>query len=151
MATSCRFGEPDGTVSPRIAGSPRLWGPPVRRAIRERILDEKIWPQSVGNLSFNPISARTCATLDVICAIRHREVARAMMIEAQAIGERLGVALRVDIERRIDGAARVGAAQDPDAGRIRARRAMEIDALVTAVQELGRPRVPTRRSTPFSP
>ncbi len=61
-----------------------------------------------------------------------------MMIEAQAIGERLGVRFRVDIERRIDGAARVGAHKTSMLQDLERGRAMEIDALVTAVQELGR-------------
>ena len=61
-----------------------------------------------------------------------------MMLEAQAIAEKLGVKFPIDVERRIDGGAAVGAhrtsmLQDLDAG-----RPMEIDALVGSVQELGR-------------
>jgi 2-dehydropantoate 2-reductase len=61
-----------------------------------------------------------------------------MMLEAQRIGTRIGVHFRVDVERRIDGAAKVGAhrtsmLQDLDKG-----RPLEIDALLTAVRELGR-------------
>ena len=67
-----------------------------------------------------------------------RAVARAMMVEAQEIGTRLGVKFPIDVDRRIDGGAAVGAhrtsmLQDLDAG-----RPMEIDALVGSVQELGR-------------
>ena len=90
-------------------------------------------------LSFNPISALTHATLDVLCSDPGtRGVARAMMLEAQAIAETLGVTFPIDVERRIDGGAAVGAhrtsmLQDLDAG-----RPMEIDALVGSVRELGR-------------
>ena len=61
-----------------------------------------------------------------------------MMLEGQAVGEALGVRFAVDVERRIDGAAAVGAhrtsmLQDLDLG-----RPLETDALVGAVQELGR-------------
>jgi len=95
----------------------------------------KLW----GNLSFNPISALTHATLDVLCTdAGTRDVARNMMLEAQEIAESLGTKFPVDVERRIDGGAGVGAHktsmwQDLDAG-----RPMEIDALVSSVQELGR-------------
>jgi hypothetical protein len=61
-----------------------------------------------------------------------------MMLEAQEIAEKLGVKFPIDVDRRIDGGAAVGAhrtsmLQDLDAG-----RPMEIDALVGSVQELGR-------------
>ena len=61
-----------------------------------------------------------------------------MMLEAQDIAEKLGVKFPIDVDRRIDGGASVGAhrtsmLQDLDAG-----RPMEIDALVGSVQELGR-------------
>ena len=98
-----------------------------------------MWVKLWGNLSFNPISALTLATLDVLCTDEGtRDVARNMMLEAQAIAESLGTKFPVDVERRIDGGAAVGAHrtsmwQDLDAG-----RPMEIDALVASVQELGR-------------
>jgi len=106
--------------------------------IRERIRDE-IWLKLWGNLCFNPISALTCGTLDVICGDPGtRAVARAMMLEAKAIAELLGVHFRVDIERRIDGAGRVGAHKTSMLQDLERGRAMEIDALVASVQELGR-------------
>ena len=113
--------------------------------MRPRLRDE-IWLKLWGNLSFNPISALTYATLDVLCTDPGtREVARRMMLEAQAIAEALGVTFPIDIERRIDGGAAVGAhrtsmLQDLDAG-----RPLEIDALVKSVQEMGGI---TKRSTP---
>ncbi len=106
--------------------------------MRPRLRDE-IWVKLWGNLSFNPISALTHATLDVLCTDPGtRQVARQMMLEAQVIAEKLGVVFPIDVERRIDGGAAVGAhrtsmLQDLDAG-----RPMEIDALVGSVQELGR-------------
>jgi 2-dehydropantoate 2-reductase len=102
-------------------------------------LRDEIWVKLWGNLSFNPISALTHATLDVLCTDPGtRAVARNMMLEAQEIAEKLGVKFPIDVERRIDGGAAVGAhrtsmLQDLDAG-----RPMEIDALVGSVQELGR-------------
>lgn len=133
------LGEPDGSTSERaVALSQALRSAGLKAPVRPRLRDE-IWIKLWGNLSFNPISALTHATLDVLCTDPGtREVARRMMFEAQAIGEKLGVTFPIDIERRIDGGAAVGAhrtsmLQDLDAG-----RPMEIDALIGSVQELGR-------------
>ena len=133
------LGEPTGERSARAQRlSEALQAVGLKAPVRPRIRDE-IWVKLWGNLSFNPISALTHATLDVLCTDPGtRGVARAMMLEAQAIAEGLGVKFPIDVDRRIDGGAAVGAhrtsmLQDLDAG-----RPMEIDALVTAVQELGR-------------
>ncbi len=133
------LGEPDGSKSERaLALSKALTAAGLKAPVRPRLRDE-IWVKLWGNLSFNPISALTHATLDVLCTDPGtRAVAKAMMLEAQEIAERLGVKFPIDVERRIDGGAAVGThrtsmLQDLDAG-----RPMEIDALVASVQELGR-------------
>jgi len=133
------LGEPDGSKSARaVALSEALSAAGLKAPVRPRLRDE-IWVKLWGNLSFNPISALTLATLDVLCTDPGtRAVARAMMLEAQQIAEALGVRFPIDVERRIDGGAAVGAhrtsmLQDLDQG-----RPMEIDALVGSVQELGR-------------
>jgi 2-dehydropantoate 2-reductase len=133
------IGEPDGTVSPRVSRIAELLAEAGFDApIRDRIRDE-IWLKLWGNLSFNPISALTGATLDVICADPDtRHVARAMMLEAKGVAELLGVHFRVDVERRIDGAGRVGAHKTSMLQDLERGRPLEIDALVTSVQELGR-------------
>jgi 2-dehydropantoate 2-reductase len=61
-----------------------------------------------------------------------------MMLEAQVIAESLGAGFRVDVERRIDGAANVGKHRTSMLQDLEAGKAMEIDALVTAVAEMGR-------------
>lgn len=133
------LGEPDGSKSERaIALSQALSAAGLKAPVRPKLRDE-IWVKLWGNLSFNPISALTHATLDVLCTDEGtRPIARAMMLEAQEIAEKLGVKFPIDVERRIDGGAAVGAhrtsmLQDLDQG-----RPMEIDALVTSVQELGK-------------
>lgn len=132
------LGEPDGSKSERaLALSKALSAAGLRAPVRPRIRDE-IWVKLWGNLSFNPISALTHATLNVLCTDPGtRAVARGMMVEAQEIAEKLGAKFPIDVDRRIDGGAAVGAHrtsmwQDLDLG-----RPMEIDALVGAVQELG--------------
>ena len=133
------LGEPDGSRSARVqALSQALIAAGLKAPVRPRIRDE-IWVKLWGNLSFNPISVLTQATLDVICADPGtRAVARAMMLEARVIGERLGVKFGVDVERRIDGAASIGAHRTSMLQDLERGRPMEIDALVGAVQELGR-------------
>ena len=133
------LGEPDGSKSDRaLKLSKVLTEAGLKAPVRPKLRDE-IWVKLWGNLSFNPISALTHATLDVLCTdIGAREVARKMMLEAQSIAEKLGIKFPIDVERRIDGGAAVGAhrtsmLQDLDQG-----RPMEVDALVTSVQELGR-------------
>ena len=132
------LGEPDGSKSDRaVALSKALISSGLKAPVRSKLRDE-IWVKLWGNLSFNPISALTHATLDVLCTDPGtRGVARGMMVEAQEIAEKLGVKFPIDVERRIDGGAAVGAHrtsmwQDLDQG-----RPMEIDALVKSVQELG--------------
>lgn len=133
------LGEPDGSKSERaVALSQALTAAGLKAPVRPKIRDE-IWVKLWGNLSFNPISALTHATLDVLCTDPGtREVARNMMLEAQEIAEKLGVKFPIDVDRRIQGGADVGAhrtsmLQDLDQG-----RPMEIDALIGSVQELGR-------------
>ena len=137
--TRFSLGEPSGERSERaMALSKALSAAGLKAPVRPKIRDE-IWVKLWGNLSFNPISALTHATLDVLCTDPGtRDVARNMMLEAQTIAESLGVKFPIDVDRRIQGGADVGAhrtsmLQDLDAG-----RPMEIDALVGSVQELGR-------------
>ncbi len=133
------LGEPNRKPSERLN---RLANAFTAGGLRPRLyadIRDDIWIKLWGNLCFNPISALTHATLDVVATDPGtRALARNMMLEAQKIGEALGVHFRVDVERRINGAAGVGPhrtsmLQDLDKG-----RALEIDALVTAVQEMGR-------------
>ena len=133
------LGEPDGQKSDRIVTLSKIFSEAGLKApVRPRIRDE-IWVKLWGNLSFNPISALTHATLDILCTDPStRIVARNMMLEAQEIAEKLGVKFPIDVDRRIEGGAAVGAHrtsmwQDLDMG-----RPMEIDALVGSVKELGR-------------
>ncbi len=133
------LGEPDGSMSERcLRLSKAMTRSGLKAPVRRRIRDD-IWVKLWGNLSFNPISALTHATLEVIATDPGtRELARNMMLEAQAIAEKLGVRLGIDVDRRIDGAASVGAHKTSMLQDLERGRPMEIDALVTAVQEMGR-------------
>ena len=133
------LGEPSGEISVRaVALSKVLIAAGLKAPVRPRLRDE-IWVKLWGNLSFNPISALTHATLDVLCTDPGtRAVARAMMVEAQGVAEALGVRFPIDVDRRIDGGAAVGAHRTSMLQDLLAGRPLEIDALVGSVAELGR-------------
>jgi 2-dehydropantoate 2-reductase len=133
------IGEPDGSKSARCTAlSEIMTKAGFRCPVRPRIRDD-IWLKLWGNLCFNPISALTGATLDKIAGeAETRAVARAMMIEAKAVGEKLGVKFTLDVEARIDGAKDVGAHKTSMLQDLERGRPMEIDALLGAVVEMAR-------------
>ena len=132
------LGEPGGKKSERcLQLSKALIGAGFKSPVRSEIRNE-IWVKLWGNLCFNPISALTHATLDVIATeAGTRNIAKSMMLEAQAIGEKLGVRFGIDVEKRINGAAAVGAHKTSMLQDLEAGRMMEVDALPGAVKELG--------------
>lgn len=133
------IGEPTGEKTERVTQlSEILRSAGLKAPIRSHIRNE-IWVKLWGNLCFNPISALTHATLDVIVGDPGTlAIARGMMLETQVIGEKLGVRFGVDLEKRIAGAAAVGAHKTSMLQDLEHGRPMEIDALLTVVQELGR-------------
>lgn len=133
------MGEPDGQPSERTDKlDAALTAAGFTSRVRDNIRDD-IWVKLWGNLCFNPISALTLATLDKVAGeAETRQVCRQMMLEAQQIGEKLGAGFRVDVDRRLSGGAAVGAHKTSMLQDLELGRPMEIDALVTVVQELGR-------------
>jgi len=132
------LGEPSGEKSERVQALARAFIEAGLRAPIRAIRDE-IWLKLWGNLSFNPVSVLTGETLDVIASDSGtREVCRRMMLEARAIGEKLGARFPLEVEARLDGGAAVGPHKTSMLQDFERRRPLEIDALVTAVQELGR-------------
>jgi 2-dehydropantoate 2-reductase len=132
------LGEPDGSRSPRIeAISKLLISSGLKAPIRPKIRDE-IWVKLWGNLCFNPLSALTGTTLDVLTGRPDlRAICRTMMTEAQGVAEALGVKFAISLEKRIDGAAEVGVHKTSMLQDLERGRPMEIDALLGAVVELG--------------
>ena len=133
------LGELDGSNSARVR---RIADAFVRAGLKAPVLDNirnEIWLKLWGNLSFNPVSALTHATLIDICEHAHgRELVACMMREAQAVAEKLGAGFRVTLDKRIEGAAKVGKHKTSMLQDVEAGRAIEIDALVGAVVELGK-------------
>ena len=131
------LGEPDGSKSERISAfAQAMIKAGFRCPIRQRIR-ESVWVKLWGNLAFNPISALTSATLDVVTTDpATRAIARTMMVEAEAIANRLGITFPLDVDARIAGAAEVGAHKVSMLVDLERGRPMEIDALLGAVVEL---------------
>ena len=106
---------------------------PVSKDIRS-----ELWIKLWGNLSFNPISALSHATLADICRFPpSRALAAGMMAEAQAVAEKLGVRFKISLDQRIAGAEAVGAHKTSMLQDVEHGRPLEIEALVGAVVELG--------------
>ena len=133
------LGEPSGEKTERVqALAAVLAQGGLRAPVRPRIRDE-IWVKLWGNVSLNPVSALTGGTLAQmiddadVCA-----VIRAIMVEAQAVGEALGVKFAIDVDKRIAGAREVGEHKTSMLQDLELGRPMEIDALVSSVQEMAR-------------
>lgn len=132
-------GELDGAQTPRLRALAALLESAGFRARRLEDLRSETWLKAWGNLSFNPISALTGATLAGICRFPPtRRLARRMMEEAQEIAHALGARFRVGIDRRIEGAEAVGEHRTSMLQDLEAGRRLESEALVGAVVELGR-------------
>ena len=132
------LGELDGSKSERVQRVAEAF---VRAGLKCPVLEDvraEVWLKLWGNLTFNPISALTHATLAGICEDAHgRALAAQMMREAQAVAEKLGITFRVTLEKRIEGAHKVGRHKTSMLQDVEAGRSIEIDALVGSVVELG--------------
>ena len=132
------LGEIDGSDTPRVRAISDAFKAAGFKAPVSTDIRSEIWLKLWGNLSFNPISALTHATLEDICLFGPtRELAAGMMREAQAIGERLGVQFKVSLDKRIAGAQAVGQHKTSMLQDVEAGRPLELQALVGAVIELG--------------
>ncbi len=133
------LGEPDGSRSERIDALSQAMMKAGFKAPVSKDIRGEIWVKLWGNLSFNPISALTHATLQDISRFPPtRALAAAMMTEGQAVGEALGVQFRISLDKRIAGAEAVGAHKTSMLQDVENGRALELEALVGAVIELGR-------------
>ena len=133
------LGEPDGSTSERVQA---ISGAFTRAGFKASVISDirsEIWLKLWGNLSFNPISALTHATLAGLLRFPFtRQLSIEMMREAELVANRLGVTFRVGIDKRIAGAEKVGEHKTSMLQDVEAGRALEIEALVGAVVELGR-------------
>jgi 2-dehydropantoate 2-reductase len=133
------IGELDGKQTPRVKELHDVF---IKAGLKSLVLPDirsEIWLKAWGNLSFNPISALTHATLVDICQFAEtRELAARMMKEAQDIAQKLGVTFRVSIDKRIAGAEAVGAHKTSMLQDVEAGRSLETEALIGSILEMAK-------------
>jgi 2-dehydropantoate 2-reductase len=136
--TRFMLGEPDGSKSPRVTAlGEALTAAGLKAPVRKRIRDD-IWFKLLGNATFNPVSVLTRATLAQMGTDPGvRDLIRTLMGEAMAVATALDVSFPMDIEKRIDAAVEVGAHKTSMLQDFEQGRALELDALVATVVELG--------------
>lgn len=133
-------GEPSGDVqTPRImALSTMLMDAGFKSPILPDIRGE-LWLKLWGSVAFNPLSALTHATLEELCTFeKSRGVVEAMMLEVQVVAAAVGITMRVPLERRVNGAAKVGRHKTSTLQDVEAGRPLEVDAIMGAVIEIAR-------------
>jgi 2-dehydropantoate 2-reductase len=133
------LGEPDNAKSERVQ---RIAETLTRAGFKAPIssdLRSEIWLKLWGNLTFNPVSALTHATLARICQYPlTRALALNMMREAQQVAEQLGVRFRISLDRRLAGAEAVGEHKTSMLQDVEQGRPLELEALLGSVIELAR-------------
>lgn len=131
------LGEPDGSSSERALTLSRLMISAGLKAPVRPLLRDELWVKLWGNMVFNPMSVLTTATLDVITGeTASRALVRSVMLEGQAVAEAIGASFAVDVDRRIEGAAQIGAHKTSMLQDLEQGRPLEIEALLGAVVEV---------------
>jgi 2-dehydropantoate 2-reductase len=139
------IGEPDGSSSPRLKRVHNLLSEAKFEATSTPAIRHDIWYKLWGNMTMNPVSAITGATGDrMLDDDLVRNFCSAAMMEAAAIGARIGCAIDQDPEARHDLTRKLGAFKTSMLVDAERGKPIELDALVTSVHELGkRTGVPT--------
>ena len=133
------LGELDNQRTPRIEALSKSMMAAGFKAPVSRDIRSEIWVKLWGNLTFNPVSALSHATLEDICTYPlTRQLAQRMMEEAQRVGEKLGVTFKVSVDQRIAGAQAVGAHKTSMLQDVEQGRALELEAILGSVVELAR-------------
>jgi 2-dehydropantoate 2-reductase len=141
-------GEPMGGPSDRAERTVALLCAADFDATLSTHIQKDIWYKLWGNMTVNPISAMTGATTDQVLADPLvRAFMSRVMLEAQSIGTRLGLPIDQQPEDRHAITAKLGAFKSSMLQDVEARRVVELDALVSAVRELGQR---TGVDTPFT-
>ncbi|OJY17054.1 MAG: 2-dehydropantoate 2-reductase [Myxococcales bacterium 68-20] len=131
------LGEPDGTKSERVQRLSEMFGAAGLKAPVSTHIRTEMWIKLLGNLSFNPVSLLTGATLDrIVGDADTRDVCRTMMLEGKSVGEALGTRFGMSVDRRLEGAAGVGEHKTSMLQDLERGRPVELDALLGAVVEL---------------
>ena len=132
------LGEPSGVNTDRLKILSDLFIKGGLKAPQKKNLRDEIWIKLWGNCSFNPISAITGASLDMIGNDPTSLVLiKQMMEECQKVGEAVGVHFGVSIDKRIDGASSIIGHKPSTRQDIEMKRPLEIDPIMSAIIEIG--------------
>ena len=132
------IGEPSGEKTARIEQLVALLGKAGFETLLSDQIQKDIWFKLWGNMTVNPISALTGALTDAIMADDLvRAFISSVMLEAKEIGAQLGIAIDQQPEDRHAVTRKLGAFKTSMLQDVEAGKAVELDALVTAVKELG--------------
>ncbi|MFF2203976.1 2-dehydropantoate 2-reductase [Streptomyces sp. NPDC058145] len=135
--TRFAIGEPDRELSARCLDFSEAMTAGGLKCPVERDLRGDIWVKLLGNISFNPISALSRATMRQMCLHGGtRRVIETMMRETLAVAEALGCEVGVSVERRLAGAERVGDHRTSTLQDLERGKPLELDVLLAAVVEL---------------
>ena len=131
------LGEPDGSKSERVQRlSVMLTAAGFKAPVQTRLRNE-IWLKVAGNATLNPVSVVTRATLgEMLATEQDRELIRTLMEEVASVARSLGVELPVSVERRMAGAAAVGAHKTSMLQDLESHKPLELNALLGAVIEI---------------
>lgn len=133
------IGEPDGSLSERLCSLQELLSRAGLTIEVSRSVQTDIWFKLWGNMTMNPISAITGATCDAILDDPLvNKFCLDVMAEAARIGHRIGCPINQSGEERMAVTRKLGAFKTSMLQDVEAHRAIELDALVGAVQEIGR-------------
>lgn len=136
--TRYSLGEPARGTSARVQRLSEAFIAGGLKAPVEHDIRVDVWLKILGNAAFNPISALTRAT---IVDIADDEYVQALVVdimrEAEAVAKALGITIPISVEKRLDGARRVGDHKTSMLQDIEAGKALELDALVGSVIEIG--------------
>jgi 2-dehydropantoate 2-reductase len=129
--------ELDGARSERVTAiAAALAGAGLRAPVQSRMREE-IWLKLIGNATLNPVSALTRAGLaEMVGDPGTRQLLRTLMLEVEAVGKALGIEPGIGVDRRLDGAGRVGDHRTSMLQDVESGRPLEVEALVGSVVEL---------------
>jgi len=132
------IGEPSGLASERVQALAALLNHARFAASVSPQIQKDIWYKLWGNMTVNPISALTGATTDLILGDELvRNFISTVMLEAKEIGHRIGIPIAQQPADRHQVTLKLGAFKTSMLQDVEAGKAVELDALVTVVKELG--------------
>jgi 2-dehydropantoate 2-reductase len=132
------IGEPSGEASERVAALAALLQRAGLNATVSPQIQKDVWYKLWGNMTVNPVSALTGATTDRILGDELvRGFISSVMLEAKAIGARIGIPIDQQPEDRHAVTLKLGAFKTSMLQDVQAKKPVELDALVTVVRELG--------------